>query len=381
MSWPGAARRNVQSLYVLHPVFALTGILHAIGGALLPSIATTLHLSDARSGALFLSYFAGTSAGALLCVGPLAKLMGAGFVLAAATCLGISAGPGAWILPQFFVLGVGVGIPMTAVSMFAGRKFGERSAAPLTFLNFTWSAGALLAPLLAGRVLVEHSYQAAYFCLAVAALVAALACWVLLKDPPPAQAFRNASGTGRDLRWVALFAVLAFLEVGIENTAASWLATFTQRSSGAATATAAFLTSLYWAGFLVSRGVSALLLMRVRPILLLRCAVAMALGSAALLVGVSLEAVRNGAMLVLGAALAPIFPVLLAQFFARARNSANSRWVLAVCGFGGSVMPWLTGSISSLSHSLRWGLATVPASLLLIFAALPLLKTGRAQEV
>ncbi|MGC2614364.1 MAG: MFS transporter, partial [Terracidiphilus sp.] len=54
-----------RTLAILHPVFALTGVLHAVGGALLPSIAARFHLSDSTSGLLFLLYFAGTSLGAL----------------------------------------------------------------------------------------------------------------------------------------------------------------------------------------------------------------------------------------------------------------------------------------------------------------------------
>jgi fucose permease len=79
---------------------------------------------------------------------------------------------------------------------------------------------------------------------------------------------------------------------------------------------------------------------------------------------------RGLAMLALGAALAPIFPLLLARFFARARHASDSRWVLSVCGFGGSVLPWLTGWISATS-TLRTGLATVPAALVCILAMLP----------
>ena len=73
---------------------------------------------------------------------------------------------------------------MTAVSMHAGRTFGARSAAPLTFLNFSWSAGALLAPLLAARLLAHHTFRAAYVILACAALVAAIACRLQLEDAP-----------------------------------------------------------------------------------------------------------------------------------------------------------------------------------------------------
>jgi fucose permease len=77
-------------------------------------------------------------------------------------------------------------------------------------------------------------------------------------------------------------------------------------------------------------------------------------------------------MLALGAALAPIFPLLLSRFFARASNASDSRWVLSICGFGGSVLPWLTGWLSGSFGSLRIGLATVPAALACILLLLPL---------
>jgi fucose permease len=52
-----------------------------------------------------------------------------------------------------------------------------------------------------------------------------------------------------------------------------------------------------------------------------------------------------------------------------------------VCGFGGSVLPWLTGWVSSQSGSLRLGLITVPAALFLILCLLPLIGTQRFTAV
>ncbi len=56
-----ARHSSAQTLTVLHPVFLLTGVLHAIGGPLLPSVASAFHLNDSQSGFLFLLYFAGSS--------------------------------------------------------------------------------------------------------------------------------------------------------------------------------------------------------------------------------------------------------------------------------------------------------------------------------
>jgi fucose permease len=132
---------------------------------------------------------------------------------------------------------------VSAVTMFAGRKFADRSAAPLTFLNFSWSAGALLAPLFAAQLLLNHTYRAAYAALAVAATIAAAACWLVLEDPPARPAPARHSGM-RNVGWIALFAVLTFLEVGIENTTATWLATYAMRGAGTGPALAAASSSL-----------------------------------------------------------------------------------------------------------------------------------------
>jgi fucose permease len=364
---------------VLHPAFALTGVVHSIGGPLLPSLASVFLLSDSQSGSLFFAYYAGTSLGALLCGRRHARTITFGFAALTCACLGVAVTNRSFLLVLFLLLGVCVGMPMSAVSMLVGREFGDRSAAPLTLLNFSWSAGALVAPLLAARLLMNHTYRAAYLGLAVASMCAALACWLQLKDAPvDAQPAADAF-TSRNLRFIALFALLTFLEVGIENTTGSWLATFVLRTCGGGAASAAALSSLYWWGFLTSRGLSSLLLLRVRQMRLLLCAMIAALAAALTLIVSPGNAGDAMAMFVLGAALAPIFPLLLAGFFARARHSSDSRWVLAVCGFGGSVLPWLAGWISAQSGSLGVGLIVIPAALLLMLCLFTIESVSRAE--
>jgi fucose permease len=366
-----ARHSDATTLGVLHAGFALTGVLHAIGGALLPSISEAFHLSDKQSGLLFFLYFLGTALGALFCVGRYGRLMGAGFALMAAACAGIAQADGFLLRPLFLVLGIGVGIPMSAVSMFAGRKFADRSAAPLTFLNFSWSAGALLGPLLAAPLLMRYTYRGAYLALAAAGLAAAFACWFVLEDPPARPAPASYSGM-RSVGWIVLFSVLTFLEVGIENTTATWLATYAMRGESVGAAGGAASSALYWSGFLVSRGLFSLMLLRTDARRVLRGVVVIGMTATALLIAVPGAVGRGFAMLALGAALAPVFPLMLSRFFARAGNASESRWVLSICGFGGSVLPWLTGWLSGSFSSLRVGLATVPAALACILLLLPL---------
>ena len=50
-------------------------------------------------------------------------------ILAAAAALAVAFTNRVFLYPVFLLLGICVGVPMTAVSMHAGRTFGARSAA------------------------------------------------------------------------------------------------------------------------------------------------------------------------------------------------------------------------------------------------------------
>ncbi len=375
LSSPLPARSSsVRTLAVLHPVFALTGVLHTVGGALLPSLAGRFQLSDSSSGLLFLLYFAGTSLGALLCRGSYARLITIGFAGMVCTCLAVASCPRSLLAPAFLLLGISVGVPMSAVTLFVGRAYPARCAPLLTFLNFSWSIGALCAPLIAARVLMHHTYQAAYILFACASAVASLASTLVLKDGPEAMQGPLDTRTNTALYLIAVFAFAAFLQVGIENTVAAWLPTYALRTAAAGLVLAAASTSFYWAGFLCSRGLSSLLLLRAEPMRVFRIAVAIAFIAALLLVFAPSLPVRNIAMFLLGASLAPTYPLVLAGFFARSRHTADSRWILFTAGFGGSVLPWLAGFISSHSGSIRTGMLTIPVGLLLMALLLPALR-------
>lgn len=364
-----------RTLAVLHPAFALTGVLHAVGGALLPSLATHFHLSDSTAGLLFLLYFAGTSLGALLCRGNYARLITVGFAAMICTCLAVAFSPRSLLEPVFLILGVSVGVPMSAVTLYIGRAYPDRCAPLLTFLNFSWSIGALAAPLIAARVLMQHSYQTAYILFAVASALAAIACNVVLRDDSePIDPSRESAAATTAIRLVVVFAFAAFLQVGIENTVAAWLPTYALRMAGSGIVLAAASTSFYWAGFLSSRGLTSLLLLRAAPMRVFRVAVALAFASALLLEFAPSVATRNMAMFVLGVALAPTYPLVLAGFFARSRQTADSRWILFTAGFGGSVLPWIAGFISTHTGSLRTGMLAIPAALLIMAAILPALR-------
>lgn len=363
---------SARSLATLHPLFLLTGVLHASGGPLLPSLAASFSLSDSQSGLLFLAYFAGTSLGALLCIGHYPRLMAAGFALAAICSTAVIFAPWPFLLGAFAALGLGVGLPMSAVSLFVGERYPAKAAPILVLLNLTWSSGALMAPLIAARALQHRDFRVAYAILAVASAIAAAVSLLWLRDAaenpttPPTE-----SNSFPYRRAVVLFAIAAFLEVGIENTAAAWLSTYIWRSTKSSAAFAASLSALYWTGFLVSRAGSSFILLRMTSAQLLRLVVLIALGAALFLVLAPFQSASGAAMFLLGAACAPIYPLIVSGSFSQVRFVSQTRWVLAAAGVGGSILPWLTGWISARSGSIRFGVFTLPVALLLLLVLLP----------
>jgi fucose permease len=372
----GVSRRT---LFILHPAFALTAILQAIHGALLPSLASSLHFSDSQSGLLLTLYFSGTALGAILCRPNYSRSLAAGFAALTILCPTIPFASPRLLFPLFLLMGICVGVSCSSVSLFVGRNVTYRCAPTLTLLNFTWSAGALAAPLLAASLLVHFTFRAAYASLAIFTALAAMASLTLPPDLPEPQQPVTRGKSLLNLKLLAIVGLLAFLEIGIENTALAWLATYSLRTGGSGISAAAVFSSLYWCGFMLSRGLSALLLLRVDEMQVFRWAVGLALASAVLLAAYPQGAYRGLGMFLLGTALAPIFPLLIALLFGRIERTADTRWVLAVSGFGGSILPWLTGWLSTRTGSLRLGLITVPVALFLMVCLLPALA-GKNNE-
>jgi FHS family glucose/mannose:H+ symporter-like MFS transporter len=160
----------------------------------------------------------------------------------------------------------------------------------------------------------------------------------------------------------------------------TWLASCIQRIAITGTAHAAASSSLYFSGFPGSRGASAVALLRADTLKTLRGAVFTALSASLLLLILPTPISRDVAMLVFGAALGPIYPLLIATFFARARHSSDTRWILATAGLGGSVLPWLTGWFSSHAGNLRIGVFTIPTALALPAFLLPVIRTCQSNS-
>ncbi|HEX3985053.1 MAG TPA: MFS transporter [Acidobacteriaceae bacterium] len=360
-----AARAPFAAIAPLYAGFLFCGIVTVLLGLLLPRIAALYHLNDSQCGALLTVQFGASASGALLVRRRYGLTLVGGYLLVVAGTLPLLLGATAVTLPAIAVAGLGLGMAMTSTSLLISRLFRERCGSALSLLNFFWSLGATLCPLLVAPL--PARFSVAEVAAPVAAGALALAGAVL---PGARAASSRASSEGvssvrapsAPLPILLVFAAVAFLYVGAEATAGGWMSTYAGRALPWSFARGNLAAGCFWGMLLLGRGVTPLVLRRVREVQLHRLSIAVAL------IGMALLVMANSAFTLLagaactGLALAPVFPLTLSLFLERVGQAPNAGWVFAAAGYGGMVFPLLTGFVSSGTHSLRIGLVVALAA-------------------
>lgn len=346
-----------RSVLWLHLGFVLTGIGTTLFGCILPTLNTTWHMNDARAGVLFAAQFSGSALGALLVRSNIFASLMRGYLLLIASAVSITFF--ANFFPQFFffLLGLGLGLTMTATSLLISSKFIEKRGAALSLLNVSWGVGAAF-PAMIVSVWIKQ-WPAIYLFLALAAASAIMLVLIgqhrnFLSAPginPP-----QITNTAKPSRLVFIFAVLAFLYVGIESSVSGWMMTYVHRLPISSMLWASIATSCFWVALLCGRAIAPSVLNWTSETQLLTYSLVIAFVSIILLLlnqnpfGFTLSAIF------VGLSLAPVFPLCVARALALMNDSPKVKWVFATAGFGGAALPWMTGKLSAYSGSLRTGL-------------------------
>jgi fucose permease len=383
---PGETTGRRLGAIAVFAAFAFTGSALVLLGCILPVISAQWHLGDERLGQLLLTLFAGSACGALLVSRALSRSIVAGLLLTA----GSAAALAFWssgALALFFCYGLGLGWSMTAMSLLIGSAFRERSGAALTLLNFFWSAGATVCPL-ATHAWFRHGTVRGLF-LAVAGIAGVLALLLsgALGTLDRSRSFTingsAAPGASSDEatarpRLLIFFATFAMLYVGVEASLGGWVLSYVHRMDLTRDVFASAAVSCFWLSLLAGRALAPAILLRMleRRFLVWSLLIAW-FGILLLLTSGSAGGVLVGASLA-GLGLAPVFPLCVSMFLALSGQASRTRWLFAVSGVGGAVMPWLTGHVSARTGSLHAGLL-VP--LLAVAIMLGMLRVGQFASV
>jgi FHS family glucose/mannose:H+ symporter-like MFS transporter len=362
--FPG--RRTVSSL-VLTAGFGLTGAGTVMLGVLLPILAQRWGMRDDAAGFLLFLQFLGSSVGALLVGANRIRSLMTGYGLLVVSACALAFAGRYLSFPLFFLFGLGLGTTMTSTSLLFSDRYGNDRAAVLERLNFGWSAGAMMGPMLFLPFLRTASLGKLFFTLD--GLFLLLLIWVIFRERQKAACVESILDAlplqgPAHLGSLLPLLVLAMCSVGVESALSGWLTTYSHRADAQGGGAAALSTSIFWLGMVLSRLIfsTRLLAMIGRSRVLHATLWGVAASVWLLVVAHNPVPIRLAAGLA-GLCIGPLYPLLLSFLLERSPHG----WVFCVAGIGSALLPWFTGLLSAHYGSLRYGLiAPCGAALLMI---------------
>lgn len=362
----------------MHFTFILAGLGTALLGPILPLLARQWHLADAQSGLLLMAQFCGAFTGGVSVSRRLTRSLALGLGAGAVGFCGFALTSSLPIACLCLYLGgFGLGQIITAVNIIAGRRYTAHRASALALLNFTWSLGAMLAPLLTAWLTPRVRLDVLLLCFA-AGFVLAGAQMTLerLRAGAPAitePVLVTPSHGKLTRRLFLLFCLMLVLYGGLETCLNGWLTTYALRYGGRSLAIGEYTTLLLWAAITGGRALSSVILLRVAVRTVQRVSLALAAALTAALAFAHSPLLLAACALLLGLSLAPFFPATFALLMNESPSARQAGIVLAVSGLGAAALPWSMGVISTATNSLNRALIVpfAAAVALLIVTLLP----------
>jgi FHS family glucose/mannose:H+ symporter-like MFS transporter len=379
------SKRNASNTVLSSAAYAgmfVFGIVMALLGAILPSLASRLEFHTADIGTLFLAMNAAMLVSSMvlglamdrfgmkppMALGPL--------LVAAALAMVVRAQAFAELLPAVVLLGVGGGALNGATNTLVADLHDDprRKSAALNVLGVFFGFGALFLPFTLGALL--RWFPVSSLLLAAAALCALAGIFAtLLRFPAPKQSQAlPVADMPRFLRspLVLVFAFLLFFESGVEFTLGGFISTYLAKDLAVTSvATVSWVLAGYWASLMVSRTVLSRVALGSEPYRILAFCAAGACAGAVLAAVAPAPGFAALAIVVCGWSLAGIFPTALGIAGARFQSHSGTVFgiLFTVALAGGMTLPWLAGRIGGAA-GLRWVFGMVAAA----FAAILLLS-------
>jgi MFS transporter, FHS family, glucose/mannose:H+ symporter len=360
---------SAPTLPLMHATFILAGFGTMLLGPILPLLSQRWHLTDSQAGLMVLAQFCGATLGGSTVSSKLQRDMLLGLAAAAVGFLGFAFAPGLNLAcAALLVGGFGVGRIIATVNIIAGARYTQNRGSALSRLNFTWSFGALLSPLLAAW-LIRLSLQTRLATFAALFLMCAVTLGMQIRRAPDSHIANATAEPTRPLppKFFLYFAALLFIYGGLETCLSAWLTTYALRYGTTSLVLSEYTMVLLLCGLTAGRALAAWLLLTVRDVTLQRIALILAAGLAAALALAHEAAVIATLAVFLGVCLAPIFPATFALLMARRPSASQAGIVLAASGLGAAALPALMGVVSTRAGSLQIALALPVAAALAMF--------------
>ncbi len=357
-------KQPISGVGLLYLDFVITGVVMTLLGPLLPILSARWALNDAQAGYLFTAQFA-ASIGGMLSSSVLVGRFGSRITILFSLIV-MAVGVGAlsrvnWTfgIISVCIFGLGFGINTPAVNLRIARTNPHRAASALNLLNSCWGVGAMACPLLVASVQRSHHIPHFLYGTAIGLIVlAAYISAVRFTGDGAARGDTNAKAPHSTIwsnRLLPTVAGLFFIYVGTENSVGGWVASYARRID--AHALWAITPSFFWGALLLGRFSAPLALRHIRETRLATAGVALAAaGIVTLIAAKAMPTIIVGAA-ISGLGLSSVFPIsvsLLTSWFGDVAPRISG--LIFSCGnFGGAVLPWAVGALSTHFGSLRVG--------------------------
>jgi fucose permease len=351
--------------------FVVCGIVTVLPGPLLPLLAARWGLPDVQSGAFFAAEFAASTIAAILAPRRMRWSLPRGYALMTVGVLllvvaGRALSPAAGhdlALASFALIGLGVGLSVTATNLVVGGASQHARARRLSIVNLWWGIGAVACPWMIAATEHSGNLPVLLALLGFASCATFIGLLRLREEPRPPAVPLSLAG---DIWALAFFALLLFLYVGVENTIGGWIATYANRFGSMTIEHASLIVSLFWLALLVGRWLGSLALKTVPERSVWIPGMGFALASVMMMTVQQPTLAIVACVVGAGMGFGPIFPIGVSRMLARIRDHRNTGWVFATCASGGAALPWITGLVSTRTGSLRIGFIVPVAALVAI---------------
>jgi fucose permease len=343
--------------------FISLGLPDGILGVAWPSIRTSFSLSLDALGSLLVASTAGYTlssfnSGRILARISVGVLLTLSAGATAISLVGYAIAPSWWVLIGFgFLSGLGAGAIDSGLNTYVATHFSPRI---LNWLHASYGVGTTAGPLIMTSVLdANHPWQWGYLIVATVQFLL-IGCFAVTRDwwrvphtassqSPSTDAVqtRTMSTLRLPVVWIGIF--VFFMYTGVEVTVGQWTYSLFTQTRSISTTIAGQWVSIYWGSFTIGRVLFGAIVNRAPINFLLRlCMTSVVLGAALIWLNIANFLTVFGLMLI-GFALAPIFPSLIATTPERlgSKHVANAvGFQVAAATIGAAVLPSLAGVLS-----------------------------------
>jgi MFS transporter, FHS family, glucose/mannose:H+ symporter len=376
-------------LAVLFIGFILSGIATTIVGPMLPVFIRRWGLDDGQAGLFstvqFLAALVGTGiSGAWMAWRGYRPSLVAGYALIGYGLATLNASTHVNALAATAAFGLGYGLITPGTNLYVAEAGGARGASLLNLLNFTWGVGAMACSPLIAMALRRNRLPGLLIGYAIfGAILVVTLLFARFGAEKHEKAIESADATPlRGGRGVTIaLSVLFFTYVGMETSIGVWSAEYSRRIANGITNITTLAPMFFYAGLTAGRGLAPLVLLSLseRPLVLAALSLT-AFGTTVVIFSSTLKVTIAGVFLA-GLGCASIYPIYIAWLSKWYGNRARriGGFLFALASLGGSAGPWLVGTFSKYSGSLRVGFVVPLLSALLMIAIVASLRRQTSQ--